>query len=96
VLDIGGATGALIVHTDPSVHGLEAEISLAAEDDRRSHEDVLEREIDGHPAYGGDVRREHAAADSFGDPLRRHDALERTERAAARATLKDGRSLATA
>ncbi len=51
VLDIGGDIGALIVHTDASMVGVEVEISPAGQDDRRSHKDVLEREIDGRPAY---------------------------------------------
>jgi hypothetical protein len=51
VLDIGGMLGALIVHTDPAMHGVEVEISATGEDGRRSHKEVLEREIDGRSAY---------------------------------------------
>jgi hypothetical protein len=51
VLDIGDDVGALIVHTDASMLGVEIEISAAGEDDRRSHKDVLERAINGRPAY---------------------------------------------
>ena len=51
VLDIGGDIGALIVHTDAAMHGVEVEISATGQDDRRSHKDVLEREINGRPAY---------------------------------------------
>src|SRR6266852_4327409 len=51
VLDIGGSLGALIVHTDAGMHGVEVEISATGEDARRSHKDVLEREIGGRPAY---------------------------------------------
>jgi hypothetical protein len=51
VLDIGDDIGALIVHTDGGMHGAEVEISPTGHDDRRSHKDVLEREINGHPAY---------------------------------------------
>src|ERR1700739_798826 len=51
VLDIGGDLGALIVHADASMVGAEVEISRSGEDDRRSHKDVLEREINGRPAY---------------------------------------------
>jgi hypothetical protein len=51
VLDIGEDLGALIVHTDASMLGTEVEISRSGEDDRRSHKDVLEREINGRPAY---------------------------------------------
>lgn len=51
VLDIGADLGALIVHTDAAMLGVEVEISATGRDDRRSHKDVLEREINGHPAY---------------------------------------------
>lgn len=50
VLDIGGDMGALIVHTDAGMLGVEVEISATGQDDRRSHKDVLEREINGRPA----------------------------------------------
>src|SRR5712691_9984162 len=51
VLDIGEDIGALIVHTDGGMLGVEVEISATGQDDRRSHKDVLEREINGRPAY---------------------------------------------
>ena len=51
VLDIGDDIGALILHTDAEMHGVEVEISATGEDHRRSHKDVLEREINGRPAY---------------------------------------------
>lgn len=51
VLDLGGEIGALILHTDAGMLGAEVEISATGQDDRRSHKDVLEREINGHPAY---------------------------------------------
>lgn len=51
VLDIGGDIGALIVHTDACMHGVEVEISATGHDARRSHKDVLERRINGEPAY---------------------------------------------
>jgi len=51
VLDIGGELGALIVHTDAAMLGAEVEISPTGEDGRRSHKDVLQREINGRPAY---------------------------------------------
>jgi hypothetical protein len=51
VLDIGEDLGALIVYTDAAMLGVEIEISPRGEDDRRSHKDVLEREINGRPAY---------------------------------------------
>lgn len=51
VLDIGDDIGALILHTHAEMLGVEVEISASGEDDRRSHKDVLEREINGRPAY---------------------------------------------
>jgi hypothetical protein len=51
VLDLGEDIGALIVHTDAGMLGVELEISATGQDDRRSHKDVLEREINGRPAY---------------------------------------------
>jgi len=51
VLDLGEDIGALIIHTDARMHGVEVEISAAGRDDARSHKEVLEREINGRPAY---------------------------------------------
>ena len=51
VLDIGDDHGALIVHTDPSWHGSEIEISRDGQDDNRSHKDVLERGRAPHTAF---------------------------------------------
>ena len=51
VLELGGDVGALIVHTAVDMHGIEVEISASGEDDARSHKEVLERELGGHPAY---------------------------------------------
>lgn len=51
VLEIGDGLGALIVHTDGDMHGIEIEISPAGADDRRSHKQVLERSGGGNPAY---------------------------------------------
>jgi hypothetical protein len=51
VLDIGDEVGALIVHTDPDMHGVEIEISPVGDDGRRSHKQVLERGIDDDPAF---------------------------------------------
>jgi hypothetical protein len=51
VLDIGDDLGALIVHADPEMHGVEVEISPALRDEVRSHKEVLERSIDGRPAF---------------------------------------------
>jgi hypothetical protein len=51
VLEIGDEIGALIVHAEAEMHGLEIEISPAEDDERRSHKDVLERDAGGTPAY---------------------------------------------
>lgn len=51
VLEIGDDVGALIIHTDPELHGAEIEISPAGEDGQRSHKEVLERSTGGRPAY---------------------------------------------
>ena len=50
VLEIGDEIGALIVYTDPDLHGAEIEISHRGEDAQREHKDVLERSRDGHAA----------------------------------------------
>ncbi len=51
VLEIGPDLGALIVHTDATMHGVEIEISPSGDDARRSHKQVLERSVGGRPAY---------------------------------------------
>lgn len=51
VLELGEGLGALIIHTDPAMHGVEIEISPAGEDDRRSHKEVLERRAGERPAF---------------------------------------------
>jgi hypothetical protein len=51
VLEIGGDVGALIVRTGPAMHGTEIEISPADQDGFRSHKEVLERRINGEPAF---------------------------------------------
>jgi hypothetical protein len=51
VLDIGDDIGALIVHADPEMHGVEVEISPTGDDRRRSHKEVLERSMGGRPAF---------------------------------------------
>lgn len=51
VIDIGDEVGALIVHTEGAMHGVEVEISPAGEDRRRSHKEVLERSLGGQPAF---------------------------------------------
>jgi len=45
VLDLGDGIGALIVHTDPELLGVEVEISPAGADDDRQHKEVLRRAI---------------------------------------------------
>jgi hypothetical protein len=51
VLEIGPGLGALIVHTDQAMHGVEIEISPSGDDSRRSHKQVLERSLGEHSAY---------------------------------------------
>jgi hypothetical protein len=51
VLEIGEDVGALIVHADRELHGVEIEISPAERDGHRSHKEVLERDAGGAPAY---------------------------------------------
>ncbi|MFL5823331.1 MAG: phospholipase [Solirubrobacteraceae bacterium] len=51
VLEIGDGLGALILHTDAAMHGVEVEISPAGDDSERSHKQVLERFIGGRSAY---------------------------------------------
>ena len=51
VLEIGEDLGALIVHTDAHMHGVEVEISPAGDDSARSHKEVLERTVGGRPAF---------------------------------------------
>ena len=51
VLEIGDDLGALIVHADPAMHGVEVEISPDHEQDARSHKEVLERRLGSTPAY---------------------------------------------
>lgn len=51
VLEIGEDLGALIVHANRGLQGIEIEISPAEDDRRRSHKEVLERDAGGTPAY---------------------------------------------
>jgi hypothetical protein len=51
VLDIGAEFGALIVHADAELHGVEVEISRTGEASDRQHKDILERSINGRPVY---------------------------------------------
>jgi hypothetical protein len=50
-LEIGDGLGALIVHTDAEMHGVEVEISPSDDDSKRSHKQVLERFMGGQAAY---------------------------------------------
>lgn len=50
-LELGDGLGALIVHTDADMHGVDVEISPSGDDAQRSHKQVLERFIGGRPAY---------------------------------------------
>jgi hypothetical protein len=45
VLDLGDGIGALIVHTDPELLGVEVEISPTGADGNRQHKEVLQRTI---------------------------------------------------
>jgi hypothetical protein len=51
VLELGEDLGALIVHTDSAMHGVEVEISPDGDPGPRSHKQVLERSIGGHAAF---------------------------------------------
>ena len=51
MLDLGPGVGALVLHTDASLHGHEIEISPAGSDHERSHKQVHERPTDGRPLY---------------------------------------------
>jgi hypothetical protein len=51
VLEIGENLGALILHTEPDMHGVEIEISPVHDHHRRSHKQVLERSINGRSAF---------------------------------------------
>jgi hypothetical protein len=45
LLDLGDGVGALIVHTDPELLGVEIEISPAGHDTARQHKEVLRRSM---------------------------------------------------
>ncbi len=45
LLDLGDGVGALIVHTDPELLGVEIEISPAGNDAARQHKEVLRRSM---------------------------------------------------
>ena len=50
-IDIGGDRGALIVHTDPDMHGIEVEISRSGAVRTGAHKQILERRAGGGAAY---------------------------------------------
>ena len=52
LLDLGPGVGALVLHTDPDLHGREIEISPVGRDEERSHKQVHERPVAGRPLYG--------------------------------------------
>jgi hypothetical protein len=52
MLDLGPGVGALVLHTDATLHGKEIEISPAGSDEERSHKQVHERPVAGRPLYG--------------------------------------------
>ena len=51
MLDLGPGVGALVLHTDAHLHGVEIEISPAGRDGERSHKQVHERPVAGRPLY---------------------------------------------
>ena len=52
MLELGPGVGALVLHTDADLHGVEIEISPAGRDGERSHKQVHERPVAGRPLYG--------------------------------------------
>jgi hypothetical protein len=50
-IDIGGDRGALIVHADPGMHGVEVEISRSGAARTGAHKQILERTTGGRPAF---------------------------------------------
>ena len=57
VLDIGEEVGALIIETEPEMHGVEIEISREGEPRDGAHKQVLERSAGGSSRIHGGVRR---------------------------------------
>jgi len=53
VLDIGGDIGALVLHTGQELEGLEIEVSLLGDPDRRTHTEILRRTVGGHQFWAG-------------------------------------------
>ena len=55
MLDLGPGVGALVLHTDRELHGMEIEISPAGRDDERGHKQVHERPVAGRPLFRGAI-----------------------------------------
>jgi hypothetical protein len=51
MLDLGPGVGALVLHAEARLHGVEIEISPAGRDGERSHKQVHERPVAGRPRY---------------------------------------------
>ena len=51
VLEIGGDLGALVIHTDPDMHGVEIEISRQGAKRDGAHKQVLERSAGGSAQF---------------------------------------------
>ncbi|HYX12364.1 MAG TPA: hypothetical protein VE817_10285 [Candidatus Acidoferrum sp.] len=51
VLDIGDDRGALILHADPGLHGVEVEVSRAGAARTGAHKQILERRANGRRLY---------------------------------------------
>ena len=51
MLDLGPGVGALVLHTDADLHGVEIELSPSGSDDARSHKQVHQRPAAGRPLY---------------------------------------------
>ena len=78
MLDLGPGAGALVLHTDADLHGVEIEISPTARDEERSHKQVHERRVAGRSLYGAVFDSLPAGEYTLwldDQPLRRHVAV---------------------
>ena len=78
ILDLGPGAGALVLHTDADLHGVEIEISPTARDEERSHKQVHERRVAGRSLYGAVFDSLPAGEYTLwldDQPLRRHVAV---------------------
>jgi hypothetical protein len=78
MLDLGPGVGALVLHTDARLHGVEIEVSPAGRDGDRSHKQVHERPVAGRPLYAAVFDRLPAGEYTLwldDRPLRRHVAV---------------------